>query len=405
MKGGLKLFRIFGIDIAIDWSWILIFLLVTWNLGAGIFPQLHPDWSTELDWGLGLTAALLFFASVLAHELAHSLVAKAKGLPVKNIVLFLFGGVSNIEREPSTPGVEFVMAIVGPLTSIALGLIFVLAGRFQANMFHESTMSGNMEAFKQLGPVATLLLWLGPINIILGVFNLVPGFPLDGGRVLRSIIWGINHDLRKATRLASWVGQVIAWLFIIAGISMAFGATVPVFGTGFISGLWLAFIGWFLNNAAVASYQQVLLQNVLEGVPVSRLMRRDVPTVSPNEPVSDLVHDWLINTDERAFPVVDGGQIIGLVCLEDVRRLAKDEWERTPVRQIMTPKDKLLILGPEDDAAEAMTKLNAKDVRQLPVVEDGRLLGLLRRRDILRYLQLHVQPAASLKPRNVEKMG
>jgi CBS domain-containing protein len=205
--------------------------------------------------------------------------------------------------------------------------------------------------------------------------------------------------------LASWVGQVIAWLFIIAGISMAFGATVPVFGTGFISGLWLAFIGWFLNNAAVASYQQVLLQNVLEGVPVSRLMRRDVPTVSPNEPVSDLVHDWLINTDERAFPVVDGGQIIGLVCLEDVRRLAKDEWERTPVRQIMTPKDKLLILGPEDDAAEAMTKLNAKDVRQLPVVEDGRLLGLLRRRDILRYLQLHVQPAASLKPRNVEKMG
>ena len=388
MRGGLKLFRIFGIEISIDWSWILIFLLVTWNLGAGVFPQLHPDWSPELDWGLGIVAALLFFASVLAHELAHSLVAKSKGLPVKNIVLFLFGGVSNIEREPASPGIEFVMAIVGPLTSIALGVLFVVAGQFQANIF-----SGSVDAFKTLGPGSTLLLWLGPINILVGVFNLIPGFPLDGGRVLRSIIWGVNHDLQKATRLASWVGQVIAWLFIVAGISMAFGASVPIFGTGLVGGLWLAFIGWFLNNAAVSSYQQVLLHNVLDGVPVSRLMRRDAPTVPPNESVSDLVHDWLINTDERAFPVVDDGRLVGLICLEDVRRVPKDEWDRTPVRGVMTPRDKLLVVGPDEDAAEAMSKLSTRDVRQIPVVQDDHLVGLLRRRDILRYLQLYSRPA------------
>jgi len=388
MRGGLKLFRIFGIEISIDWSWILIFLLVTWNLGAGVFPQLHPDWSPELDWGLGIVAALLFFASVLAHELAHSLVAKSKGLPVKNIVLFLFGGVSNIEREPASPGIEFVMAIVGPLTSIALGVLFVVAGQFQANIF-----SGSVDAFKTLGPGSTLLLWLGPINILVGAFNLIPGFPLDGGRVLRSIIWAVNHDLQKATRLASWVGQVIAWLFIVAGISMAFGASVPIFGTGLVGGLWLAFIGWFLNNAAVSSYQQVLLHNVLDGVPVSRLMRRDAPTVPPNESVSDLVHDWLINTDERAFPVVDDGRLVGLICLEDVRRVPKDEWDRTPVRGVMTPRDKLLVVGPDEDAAEAMSKLSTRDVRQIPVVQDDHLVGLLRRRDILRYLQLYSRPA------------
>ena len=389
MRGGIKLFKIFGIDIRIDWSWIFIFLLVSWNLAAGVFPQIHPDWASGMNWALGILAALLFFASVLAHELAHSMVAKAKGLPVKNITLFLFGGVSNIEREPSSPGVELLMAIVGPLTSIGLGVVFMLAAGTRANLF-----TGSAETFKNLDPASTMLLWLGPINILVGVFNLIPGFPLDGGRVLRSIIWLINHDVRQATKLASWVGQTIAWLFIVAGISMAFGASVPIFGTGVIGGLWLAFIGWFLNNAAMASYQQVLLHNVLDGVPVSTLMRRNVATVPPDELVSQLVHDWLINTDERAFPVVEGDRLTGLVCLEDVRKLPKEKWDITPISQIMTPLDKLLVLTPTEDAGEAMGKLASKDVRQLPVVEAGHLLGLLRRRDILRYLQLHVRPSA-----------
>ncbi|HEY6330031.1 MAG TPA: site-2 protease family protein [Blastocatellia bacterium] len=389
MRGGLKLFRIFGIEITIDWSWIFIFLLVSWSLAAGWFPQIHPDWSPELNWGVAITAALLFFVSVLAHELAHSLVAKSKGLPVKNITLFLFGGVSNIEREPQSAGIELVMAIVGPLTSIGIGVIILLIVGARANLF-----TGTPETLKNLDPVTTLLAWLGPVNLIVGVFNMIPGFPLDGGRVLRSILWITTRDLQRATRWASWVGQTIAWLFIVGGISMVFGTTLPLFGTGVVSGLWLAFIGWFLNNAAAASYQQVLLHNVLEGVPVTRLMRQNVPTVPPDEKVGDLVHDWLINTDERAFPVIEADRLAGLVCLEDVRKLPKDQWDTVSIQQIMTPVDKLLTLGPTDDAAEAMTKLSSKDVRQLPVVDGGRLLGLLRRRDILRYLQLHVQPAS-----------
>jgi Zn-dependent protease/CBS domain-containing protein len=390
MKSSLKLFQIFGIDIRVDWSWIFIFLLVDWNLSAGVFPQIHPDWSQGLNWALGTIAALLFFASVLAHELAHSLVAKAKGLPVKDITLFLLGGVSNIEHEPESPGTELLMAIVGPLTSIALGLIFVFAAGAKANIF-----TGPAEALAHIGPGGTLLLWLGPINILVGVFNLIPGFPLDGGRVLRAILWGITHNLRKATRIASWVGQTIAWIFIVAGMSMVFGLNVPLFGTGLVSGLWLAFIGWFLHNAAISSYQQVQLRDILDGVPVSRLMRQDIHTVPPGLSVADLVNDRFVGTDERAFPVMDGGNLLGLVCLEDVRKARQQDWDKTTVREIMTPAANLVILSPEENASDAFGKLASKDVRQLPVVQNGQLMGLLRRRDILKYLQLHSQLVAS----------
>ena len=285
MRSGIHVGRIYGIDIYVDWSWIFIFLLVMWNLAVGVFPDLHPQWGPALIWGTAFVASLLFFASVLAHELSHSIVAKSQGIPVRNITLFLFGGVSNIEREPPSPAAEFVMAIVGPLTSIVLGVIFLLlSGATAAGL---DVITGNpIGALARLDPLSTLLLWLGPINILLGIFNLVPGFPLDGGRVLRSVLWAITNNLRVATRWASWVGQAVAWLFIIAGISMVFGRSVPILGAGLISGLWLAFIGWFLNNAAVQSYQQVVVQDLLEGVPVARLMRANAPTVSPSIPVS-----------------------------------------------------------------------------------------------------------------------
>ncbi len=389
-RNGLKLARIFGINIYVDLSWIFIFLLVTWNLAIGVFPSLHPTWSTALTWGTAVLAALLFFVSVLAHELAHSVVAKARGLPVNRITLFLFGGVSNIEREPTSPLTEFLMAIVGPLTSLILGIIFLFfagVSVFTAGGF----LGAPLRLLSRLGPIATLVLWLGPINIILAIFNMVPGFPLDGGRVLRSILWAATNNLRRATHWASIIGQIIAWGFIIIGISMVFGVNVPFFGTGLIGGIWLAFIGWFLNNAAQQSYRQVVLEDMLEGVAVSTLMRPNTVSVPPNIPINELVYDYIMNSDERAFPVLDGDRLVGMVSLGDVRKVPRAEWDATTVAQIMTPEDKLAVATPREDASQALNDISARDVRQMPVVQEGRLVGILRRADIMKWLQLHTQ--------------
>jgi Zn-dependent protease/CBS domain-containing protein len=392
-RSGFKLGKIFGINITIDWSWILIFLLVTWNLAIGVFPALHPTWSLGLTWGTAIVAALLFFGSVLAHELAHSVVAKARGLPVSRITLFLFGGVSNIEREPTSPSTEFLMAIVGPLTSFVLGVVFLALGG--ASVFATGRLLGSpLSALARLDPVSTLLLWLGPINIVLAIFNMVPGFPLDGGRVLRSILWAISHNLRQATRWATWVGQAIAWLMILAGISMAFGVNLPFFGSGLISGIWLVFIGWFLNNAATQSYRQVVLEDLLEGIEVSTLMRPNAATVPPNISINDLVYNYIMNTDERTFPVLDGDRLVGMVSLGDVRQIPRSEWDVTPISKVMTPADHLAVATPHEHVTQAMNDISSHDVRQVPVVQDGRYVGVLRRADIIKWLQLHTSMAA-----------
>jgi len=385
MNRGLYIGRIFGISIHVDWSWVLIFLLVTWSLAAGLFPALHPDWSVALRWGLAVAASLLFFVSILLHELSHSLVAKAQGLPARRITLFLFGGVSNIEREPPTPKTEFLMAVVGPITSIMLGLIFL-------SLFRAVTLdirSQDTETFaRQLSPVTTILVWLGAMNILLGLFNLIPGFPLDGGRILRAILWSATKDLRKATAWAAGAGRLIGWMFIGAGIAMALGARVPFFGTGLISGLWLILIGWFLNIAAANSYQQTVVRDLLEDVPVFRLMRLDVPTVAPTLTVSHLVYDYVMGADERAFPVMEGDRLVGMVCLEDIRKVPREAWERVTVGEIMTEANRLDTVAASEDVGDALEKLTRRDVGQAPVVENGRLVGLLRRRDILKWLEL-----------------
>jgi Zn-dependent protease/CBS domain-containing protein len=388
MRTGIRLGRIFGINVDIDWSWFFILLLVTWNLAAAILPALHPDWGFGLNLIVAVVASLLFFLSVLLHELAHSLVARARGLPVRNITLFIFGGVSNIEREPPSPGTEFLVSIVGPITSLVLGVLFLfLGGAIATGSQMIQDVPGTLA---QLGPLSTILLWLGPINIILGIFNLIPGFPLDGGRVVRSIFWQLTGNLRQATRWATWIGQGIAWLFIITGIAMAFGVEIPFLGSGFVSGLWLAFIGWFLNNAAVQSYRQVVVGDLLDGVPVQRVMRAQVPVVPPNIPVSRLVDEYLMGTDERAFPVMDEGRgLAGMVCLEDIRKIPRDQWENIRVAEIMTPASKLEQVTPNEDVSTALNKLAQRDVRQMPVVQNGQLVGMLRRRDILRWLQIH----------------
>jgi Zn-dependent protease/CBS domain-containing protein len=387
MNRGLYIGRIFGIDIHIDWSWIFIFLLVTWSLAVGLFPAWHPDWSAGLRWGIAVAGSLLFFASILLHELSHSIVAKARGLQARRITLFIFGGMSNIEREPPTPKTEFLMAVVGPITSILLGIVFLALAAFSAA---SSNITGGdpRTVARQFGPVTTLLAWLGPVNIILGLFNLIPGFPLDGGRILRAAIWSVTKDLRKATAWAAGVGRLTGWAFIVAGAAMAFGARLPFFGTGLISGLWLIFIGWFLNSAAVSSYQQTVVRDLLEDVPVFRLMRLNVPTVAPTLPVSHLVYDYVMGADERAFPVMEGDTLVGMVCLEDIRKVPREDWDRVMVGAIMTDANQLDVVTASEDAGDALEKLTRRDVGQAPVIENGRMVGLLRRRDILKWLEM-----------------
>jgi Zn-dependent protease/CBS domain-containing protein len=387
MRNGLRIGRIFGINIFIDWSWLLIFVLVSWNLASG-FAQVHPTWGAGSTWTVAIVAALLFFASVLAHELAHAVAAKAQGMQVRNITLFLFGGVSNIQQEPPSPRAEFVMAIVGPLTSIVLGFVLLFAAGASTRLLAGAAANPGVAFLSSLDPVTTILLWLGPINILLGIFNLIPGFPLDGGRVLRAALWAATDSFRKATIWASWVGRIVAWLLIFVGIAMIFGAAIPFLGTGFVSGLWLVFIGWFLSSAAIQSEQQVVLHDMLEGVPTSRLMRSNVPTVTPATSVGELVYHYVMGTDERAFPVLEGDRLVGLVTLEDIRKVPRETWDAATVAEIMTPADQIVSVAPQSDASDALDKLLQRDVRQLPVIYDGHLVGLLRRRDIVRWLQL-----------------
>jgi Zn-dependent protease/CBS domain-containing protein len=390
MARGFRIGRIFGIDLTIDWSWLFIFTLLTWNL-AVLFGHWHVDWSPALTLVVALGASLLFFASVLAHELAHALVAIAYGIPVKSITLFLFGGVSNIEREPPSAKSELLMAIVGPLTSIALGVSFLALGAFAARSAHPLPWDDPAVALASFGPITTLLFWLGPINITLGIFNLVPGFPLDGGRVLRSILWLATGDLRRATRWASATGQAIGWLFIFAGVAMVFGARVPFFGTGTFGGLWIAFIGWFLSSAAQQSYQQLLVHDVLEGVPVARIMRRSGYSLPEGVTLGQAVNDWFLRTDEHAFPVMHDSALVGLLCLHDVRRTPQEDWDATTVERAMTPRERLVTTTPNEQLTDAVAKLNERGFAQLPVIDEtGALVGMLELRDVARWLELRL---------------
>jgi Zn-dependent protease/CBS domain-containing protein len=390
---GVRIGRIFGIQIAFDYSWIFIVVLLTWSLTSG-FMRWHPGWSFATDLATAFVASLLFFGSVLLHELAHSLVAKHFGIPVESITLFLFGGVSNIEREPPSAKAEFLMAIVGPLTSIALGVLLLALGSLVIPVPAEA-MTDPTVAIAQLSPVQSLLMWLGPINILVGVFNLIPGFPLDGGRVLRSILWAITRDLHVATRWASAIGQAIGWFFIFLGVAIAFGARVPFFGRGIVAGMWLAFIGWFLTSAAAMTWRRQLMQEILEGVTVSRLMRPDGPVLHPDATLGSFVSDWLVRGDERAFPVIDDeGRLLGIVALADVRAAPRETWDTTTVSRVMTPTDRLVVTAPRDDVAQALDKMVRADVGQLPVLDGSRLAGMLLRRDVGRWVELHAQGGA-----------
>ncbi len=392
---GLPLMRIAGIDITVDWSLLIIFALITMSLATGLFPQWHPAWGPVTSWLTALAAAVLFFASVLAHELSHALVGRANGVQVKRITLFVFGGMAQIEHEPGRWPAELWMAIVGPMTSLVIGALCVLAVSIgaPAGMGAQTGTVADLERLlANLDPPRTLLLWLGQINIVLAIFNLVPAFPLDGGRVLRALLWGATHDLRRATRWASALGQAFAWILIAAGISMVLGASLPYFGRGAANGIWLAFIGWFLNNAALMSYRQLLTRELLQEVPVGRLMLAQLETVWPDMPLDMFVSNFLLRTDQRAFPVLEGNRLVGLVCQRDVERLPPAQRHSTSVRDVMKPMDQVVVVRAKDDAFDVLNLLAQRDVNQVLVLEDGRVAGLVRRADILRWLAFHASP-------------
>ena len=369
MRGSWRLGRLWGIEIDIDYSWLLIFGLLTWSLAAGYFPQQYTGWSSGLYWLVGLMTSLAFFASVLAHELSHSLMVKAKGGEVRNITLFIFGGVTSMTEEPDSPSSEFLMALAGPLASFALALVSGLLRLFLGGLSQ---------------PLAAFLGYLAFTNAALGAFNLVPGFPLDGGRLLRAILWRATGSLKRATHWASYAGQSLAFLLIFLGIWGSLQGQL-------FNGLWLVFIGWFLNNAARTSYQQLLLRDHLGRIRVREVMSTDYREVEPSIFIQQLVDDYVLRSDRHTFLVVSDGQLRGLICLHDVRRVPREEWARTTVAQAMTPLGRLAMVSPHDGVDQALSALSGKDVGQLPVVQGDRLVGLLRRSDLLRYLEFSTQ--------------
>src|SRR4051812_11442867 len=389
---GFRVGRIAGVEVRVDWSLLIVFWLIVVNLGGGLFPAHHPDWSRSLSWAMGAIAAVLFFASILAHELSHALVGRANGVPVAGITLFIFGGVAHMRGEPGSPRAELLMTVVGPLTSLIIGAVALWWG---AHLAAAAIVDANdpLRAFQDVSPFATVLLWLGPINIMLGIFNLIPAFPLDGGRVLRAALWAATRNLTKATRWAAGIGEGFGLLLILAGISMLLGVGVPWLGRGLVGGLWTAFIGWFLYRAAAASYSRVVITDLLDDVPVSRLMRHDPVVVYPELSLATLVDEYLMAGADRAFPVVDGDRLVGIVTSEDVRNVRREDWTTMRVRQVMTRSSRLAVATLDEPAAAALAKLAERDVEQLPVVgADETLLGVIRRRDILRWLEL--QPRA-----------
>lgn len=386
MTTGFRIGKMFGISIHVDWSWLVIFGLVSWSLSA-TFEQVHPGWSISLRWGMAMLAAFLFFVSVLAHELAHSLAALARNVPVQNITLFMFGGVSNIQKEPATPAEELVITIVGPLTSLFLGSVFLVIGAGSYTV-PESMMTAS-SLLGRLQPLNTILAWLGSINIMVGFFNLIPAFPLDGGRIVRALLWAISGDMRIATRLAALLGQGIGWTMMAAGTLMMFRVHMPMFGSGIFNGLWLLFIGWFLNNAASAGYRHVVMQDTLADVPVRRVMQTQIPVVSSDISVNDLMNAHLGSPDEQTMLVAQGQDVIGMLAMNDLTKSSRKNWKSMPVSEIMTPVSDLEFVTPDQDVSEVFDHLQRRQLRQIPVMLNNQVVGLLRQKDVLHWLQFH----------------
>lgn len=365
MNGALRLGRLAGIPIGIHVSWFVALAVITLSLAQGYFPQLYPGWRTSAYWVAGLVAALALFLSVLLHELSHAAAARRRGLAVVSITLFIFGGVAQIRSEAESPRDEFVIAIVGPIASLLIGGTCWVVAR----------ALGPLDT-----PVRAILDYLAMVNVLLAGFNLLPGYPLDGGRVLRAILWGATGSVARATTIASYVGQVLAFGFIALGV-------VQLFSGHLLGGLWIAFIGWFLNNAAEASRQQVQTQESFAGVRVRDLMLPDPPTAGPDLPVQRFIAEYVVQRGLRALPVVVDSRVVGIISISDVKDVPVERWDTLAIGDLMTTED-LAVVHPADDLARALRLLAERDLNQLLVMDEGALLGMLSRSSIIRYLQL-----------------
>jgi len=363
-RQGISLGRVLGIPIVLDYSWFLIFALVAWTLASGYFPSEFGNWPTAEYWLVGIATAIVFFLSVVLHELGHSLVARHYGIPVSSIRLFVFGGVSQIETEPPSAKVEFLMALVGPLVSFALAGVFAGLG----------------VAFASAAPLMALTKYLAYINAALGLFNLIPGFPLDGGRVFRSIVWGVTNDLRRATAVAGNLGRFIGFLFILFGV-------YQVFTGNFVNGLWIGFIGWFLESAAMSQIQQQKLHDLLAGRRVSQAMSTNYTSIPPDVTIQTLVDRHVLGDGQRSFVVKEGDKVVGLLTLHDIRELPRTEWPVATAAQAMIPLAQVKRIQPDEEVWAAIEEMNRDGVNQLPVMKDGHIEGMLRRKDVISYLR------------------
>jgi Zn-dependent protease/CBS domain-containing protein len=368
-KQHLTIGRIWGIPIGLDWSWFLVFGLVSWSLATGFVPREYPQLGPAASWLIAIAIGLLVFGSVLVHELAHAWVALRNQIPVRSITLHIFGGIATIEHGARTPGQEFRIAIAGPISSL------VLAGGFLGLYLLD----------RGIDVLAAPSIWLARINLMLAFFNLIPAFPLDGGRVLRAAIWRFTGSQARSTRVATFTGQLAAFGFIAFGIYLALTG-------GLVNGLWLVFIGWFLQNAATAHGAQAAVEEALQGLTAGHLMRRDVPAVSALVPLDRFVADHLLAGGQR-FSVVTGRDRPlpdGLVSITNVRRMPEAQWSAVTVGEIMVPWDRVVRVEPQVDLLAALRLMETAGVTQVPVTVAGeqgeQLIGTLSRDDVRRYL-------------------
>jgi Zn-dependent protease/predicted transcriptional regulator len=368
MEATIRLGSIYGIKIGLHYSWLIIAVLIVLSLSS-YFSQAHPDWSSGTIWLMAIFSALFFFTAIIIHELSHAAVALSKNLPVRSITLFALGGVAQIEKESPDAKTEFWIGIVGPITSGLIG--FVCLGI--AYLLGWTPMS------EAETPIMAMLVWLGYINIALAVFNMIPGFPMDGGRVLRGIIWAVTGDGPKSTRIASVSGQIMAFGFIILGLFMFFS------GAGF-GGLWIAFIGWFLLNAAKATYAQVEVTEGLKGVLVGDLMTRDCPVLDRYDNLQAIVDEYLLKTGQRCFMVTDDSGPIGMITPHEIKAVERRLWPFKTASDAMRPLESLHVIRPQTKAAEALEIIGREGVNQLPVITDGKLEGIISRERIINYL-------------------